>query len=276
MSAQAQLGAQPRADGMTLGDVTAAQAQHAAQPRAAGMRTLVEVVARRGPGGRTLLPVVRTTGQLTVRRTGEYRIHLVATAFGPLGGDAVVVRLHVEPGVRLEVRSVAAAVCLPSPERTPSTAELCADVAAGARLDIQFEPTVVAAGAEHRSRTEISLAENATVRVTERIVLGRHAEEPGHWTGTTRIERAGRPLLHTTVDLGPGSAMWRPPTTPRAYATDVVLDDLEPGALMRPGTGPAAVLLPLVGGYVSTAWGERLGDVLASRTELPMSASTQS
>ena len=34
------------------------------------MRTVVEIVARPGPGGRTVLPVMRASGQLAVRRTG--------------------------------------------------------------------------------------------------------------------------------------------------------------------------------------------------------------
>ena len=78
------------------------------------MRTLVEVVACRGPGGRTVLPVVRGGGQYAVRRTGPATVHLVATAFGPLGGDDATIRLVVEEGARLSVRSVAAAVALPS------------------------------------------------------------------------------------------------------------------------------------------------------------------
>jgi hypothetical protein len=47
------------------------------------MKTVVEIVARPGPGGRTVLPVVRASGQLAVRRTGPATVHLVATAFGP-------------------------------------------------------------------------------------------------------------------------------------------------------------------------------------------------
>lgn len=250
------------------------------------MRTVVEVVARRGPAGRTVLPVVRASGQLAVRRTGEYRIHLIAKAFGPLGGDAVIIRLQVETGARLEVCSVAAAVCLPSRDPAPSRAELHADVAAGGRLDVLLEPTVVAAGAEHRARTVIALAADASAHVTERVVLGRHAEEPGRWMGTTRVERAGRPLLHTCVDLGPGSPMWRAPTMPRAYATDLTLATLPPemtadvttpesksvaptpATSARSRTGPSSVLLPLAGGWLSTAWGHRLEQVLAAITDL--------
>lgn len=232
------------------------------------MRTIVEVLARRGCYGMTALPVVRATGQLAVRRTGQHRIHLVAIAFGPLGGDSTEIRLSVESGARLEVCSVAAAVCLASRDPAPSGSELRAEVAAGGQLEVLFEPSVVAAGALHHSRTEIALADDARLRVTERVVLGRHAEVPGRWTGTTRIERAGRPVLHTTVDLGPGSPMWRTPTTPRAYATELLLGLHQAEDAGRSRTRPDAVLLPLPGGSVSTAWGERLEEVLTAINDL--------
>jgi len=211
-----------------------------------------------------LLPVVRATGALAVRRTGDHRIHLVASAFGPLGGDVVVIRLHIEEGARLEVCSVAAAVCLPSRDPAPSRTELHAEVADGGRLDLLLEPTVVAAGAEHHARTELALVGDARLRVTERVVLGRHGEEPGRWTGTTRVARDGTPLLHTTVELGSGSPMWRSPTTSRTYASELVLDpDLaDPETSSR--TGQAVLRLPLPGGWVATAWGDQLEDVLAT------------
>ena len=232
--------------------------------RGVGIQSSVEVVTRRGPGGRTLLPVVRATGALAVRRTGDHRIHLVASAFGPLGGDVAVIRLHIEEGARLEVCSVAAAVCLPARDPAPSRTELYAEVAAGGRLDLLLEPTVVAAGAEHQARTEIALAGDARLRVTERIMLGRHGEEPGRWTGTTRVERDSTPLLHTTVELGPGSPMWRSPTTSRAYATELVVDPDLAHSATSSGTGQAVVRLPLPGGWVATAWGDRLEDVLSA------------
>lgn len=248
--------------------MTVHQARYDEQPRDVRMRTLVEVVARRGPGGRTVLPVVRATGQVAVRRTGQHRIHLVAKAFGPLGGDAVALRLHVEAGARLEVRSVAAAVCLPARDPAPSTSELYAEVGLGGRLDVLLEPTIVAARAQHHGLTHAALAADARVRITERIVLGRHDEEPGRWRGTTRVQREGRPVFHTTVDLGPGSAMWRPPTTPRAYATDLVFASELADTGVRSRTGPTALLLPLPGGRVATAWGERLQDVLVNISDL--------
>ncbi|TFV58546.1 UNVERIFIED_ORG: urease accessory protein [Bacillus sp. AZ43] len=231
------------------------------------MRTVVEVVARAGPGGRTVLPVVRASGQLAVRRTGPSSVHLVATAFGPLGGDDARVSLVVEEGAALSVRSVAAAVALPSRgDPLPSVQRITAEVAGV--LDLRLEPTVVAAGAHHVAGLRAVLGPEGVLTATEQVLLGRSGEEPGRWTGTTRVERAGRPLLHTTVGLGPGEAAWLPPVAPRAYASTVHIGNGEAAV----ATGEDAVRLPLPGGWVTTAWGAQLHRVVRVAEELDASA----
>jgi urease accessory protein len=223
------------------------------------VRTRVEIVARAGPGGRTVLPVIRASGQLAVRRTGPCTVHLVATAFGPLGGDDAELSLVVEEGAVLAVRSVAAAVALPSRgEPSPSAQRIRASVAG--TLDLQLEPTVVAARASHLAELTAELADGATLTATERVLLGRTGEEPGRWTGTTRVVRAGRPVLHTTVGLGPGEPAWLPPVAPRAYASTVHIADDE----TEVATGQDAVRLPLPGGWVTTAWGTELHRAVAA------------
>ncbi len=216
------------------------------------MRTRVEVVARRGPGGRTVLPVVRSCGQLAVRRTGPASVHLVATAFGPLGGDDAEVRIVVEEGAVLTVRTVAAAVALPDRDGArPSEQRVVAEVAG--ELDLRPEPTVVARGAHHRASLTAALAPGAVLTATEQVLLGRTGEEPGRWTATTRVVVDGRPLLHTTVGLGPGAAAWLAPVAPRAWASTVHVGHAA-GVL----TAEDAVRLPLEGGWVATAWGDDL------------------
>jgi urease accessory protein len=223
------------------------------------VRTLVEVVARCDSRGRTVLPVVRASGQLAVRRTGDACVHLVATAFGPLGGDDAEIRLVVEAGARLSVRSVAAAVVLPARGESPPSRQVVRAEVAGV-LHLAPEPTVVTARAVHLAELRAEVAETGELTATEQVLLGRMAEDPGRWTGTTRITRAGRPLLHTTVGLGPGAPAWLPPVAPRAYVSTVHVGNPRPEVEVR--TGPDAVRLPLPGGWVGTAWAGELHDAV--------------
>jgi urease accessory protein len=230
------------------------------------VNTVVEVVARSGPGGRTVLPVVRASGQLAVRRTGPATVHLVATAFGPLGGDDAEIRLVVEEGATLTVGSVAAAIALPARGDTRRSAQRITAVVGG-ELDLRLEPTVVAARAHHVADLSAELGDAAVLTVIEQVLLGRTGEEPGRWTGTTRVERAGRPVLHTTVDLGPGAGAWWPPVAPRAYASTVHIGD-EAGGREAVRTAADAVRLPLPGGWVATAWGTELHRVVTAAEAL--------
>ena len=210
-----------------------------------------------------MLPVVRASGQLAVRRTGPCSVHLVATAFGPLGGDDAEIRLVVVVGASLAVLSVAAAVALPARDRTaPSVQRI--DATVGGALDLRLEPTVVAGGAHHRADLRVELGSDGTLDALDRVLLGRTGEEPGRWTGTTRIERSGHPLLHTTVGLGPGEPAWLPPVAPRAYASAVHIGDEK----TEVATGDDAVRLPLPGGWVTTAWGAELHRVAAAAEKL--------
>jgi urease accessory protein len=221
------------------------------------VRTLVEVVARCDGRGRTVLPVVRASGQLAVRRTGPTTVHLVATAFGPLGGDDAEIRLVVEEGARLSVRSVAAAVVLPARGESPPSRQRVRAEVAGV-LELAPEPTVVTARAVHDAELDAELAGTGELTATEQVLLGRLGEGPGRWTGTTRIVQDGRPLLHTTVGLGPGAPAWLPPVAPRAYVSTVAVGD--PRAEVA--TGVDAVRLPLPGGWVATAWAGELHEAV--------------
>ena len=235
------------------------------------MRTVVEIVARPAPGGRTALPVLRASGQLAVRRTGPATVHLVATAFGPLGGDDAELSLVVEEGASLTVRSVAAAVALPcrAPGR-PSAQRIRASVAG--TLHLGLEPTVLTARAHHLAELTVALGPRGNVTATEQVLLGRSGEEPGRWSGTTRIERSGHPVLHTTVGLGPGEPAWLPPVAPRAYASLVHLNSANTGDDDEVRTGEDAVRLPLPGGWVATAWGAELHRVVRAVEALPPGA----
>lgn len=228
----------------------------------------MEVVARCDARGRTTLPIVRASGQLAVRRTGAASVHLVATAFGPLGGDDVEIRLVVEAGARLSVHSVAAAVVLPARGESPPSRQVVRAEVSGV-LQLAPEPTVVTARADHRAELHAQLADGGELTATEQVLLGRVGEEPGRWTGTTRVERDGRPLVHTAIGLGPGAPAWLPPVAPRAYVSTVSIGDARPEV----ATGGDAVRLPLPGGWVGTAWGDELHDAvtrLASVSSRPV------
>ena len=96
------------------------------------------------------------------------------------------------------------------------------------------------------------------------MLLGRTGEDPGRWTGTVRVVREGVPLLHTTVGLGPDAPAWLPPVAPRAYASTVHLADDHADVL----AAEDAVQLPLPGGWVTTAWGAELHQVVGAAADL--------
>ncbi|SNT00629.1 UreD urease accessory protein [Geodermatophilus pulveris] len=116
---------------------------------------------------------------------------------------------------------------------------------------------MVAARAHHRAELTAALAPGAVLTATEQVLRGRAGEQPGRWTGTTRVVVGGRPLLHTSVGLGPGAPAWLPPVVPRAYGSTVHV-----GQAAGVPTADDAVRLPLGGGWVATAWGAELHSVV--------------
>ena len=79
------------------------------------MHTQVLIVAAPGRG-----PRIECVGGVAARRTAPDAVHLVSTAATPLGGDTIDVRVVVEAGARLRVRSVAAMMVLPGATTTRS------------------------------------------------------------------------------------------------------------------------------------------------------------
>ncbi len=76
-------------------------------------------------------------------------MHLVSSAATPLGGDTIAIRVVVEPGARLTVRTVAATIALPGATTVESHATWELEVAGA--LDLDPEPTIVAATSRHLS-----------------------------------------------------------------------------------------------------------------------------
>ncbi|MGC4963333.1 urease accessory protein UreD [Gordonia sp. DT101] len=198
------------------------------------MHTEIEIVARCGRS-----PRVAATGGLALRRTGPESAHLISTAATPLGGDTIAVRVTVEAGAVLHLRTVAATIALPSAERIDSSSEWFIQVADGGRLHLDPEPIVVAGGAHHRTSTSVVAHPDATVIIAEHAQLGRVTELPEHiararWEGSLRVDIGGGPVLRHRLALGGTghravSSVFRYPDTrpadvsPDAYAARLEL-----------------------------------------------------
>lgn len=212
------------------------------------MRSDVLIVA--SPGR---LPRIECSGGITGRHTPDGTVHLVSAAATPLGGDVITFRVVVEAGARLRLRSVAATIALPAVQEVTSHA--CWTVHCDGELDIDMEPTVVAATARHLTQTRVEIANTAALRLRERVQIGRSGERDGFWSGALRVDSDGRPLLRHRVEVGMGSVADDTLAAPRAmiselrYPTDAFADQAE-----NQGTP-----LALAAGGVLTTWqGARL------------------
>ncbi|MQA97578.1 MAG: urease accessory protein UreD [Streptosporangiales bacterium] len=164
------------------------------------MRARARIAVSRDARGGERYDVLRGDGPIAPRVTAD-GVHLVGQAAGPLGDDDLELDCAVGPGAALRLRSVAASLPLPGPDGGASRFAIGATVAAGGGLDLALEPTIAAAGCDHRAETRVELAEGARLRLREEIVLGRHGERPGRYTGLLHVTYAGRPLLRHALAL---------------------------------------------------------------------------
>lgn len=233
------------------------------------MRASAELVAERGAGGSTRLPVLRSQAPLVLRRTAD-AVYLVGGAAGPLGGDVLELRIEVREGAALRVRTVAAAVALPGRDGQESVLSVTLAVAAGGRLEYLPEPTVAADGARHRTDIRVDLAAGGALVLRDEMVLGRHAERGGACRTRLRADLAGVPLLRHEVDvsgtdevsLGPavlaghrtaGSLLWVNPdwidpdcVDPDGAGTPTgIPSGCAPGVAVMPLAGPAVLVTAL-------------------------------
>ncbi|MGJ0121069.1 urease accessory protein UreD [Williamsia sp. MIQD14] len=160
------------------------------------MHTDVRIIARRGRA-----PVIRATGGLAVRQTGVDRVHLISTAATPLGGDRISVSVQVQAGARLHLHTVAATIALPARDETLSHAAWTFDVADDAELVVDPLPTIVAADADHRTRTIVTAASTASVTIGEAVQIGRHTEDAGRWSGGLHVDIDGAAALRHRLEL---------------------------------------------------------------------------
>lgn len=156
-------------------------------------------------GGRTALTLLRSQVPLSLRETAD-GLTVVASAFGPLGGDRTRLEVVVEPGASLRVGSAAAQVAQPGATDAVSHATVDLDVGPRARLHWAPQPIVVGAGAEHRLELCLRVAATASTVVAETVVLGRTREPAGRYRSRWRVRCDGEPLLSSDLDVGAGAA----------------------------------------------------------------------
>lgn len=170
------------------------------------MNAACRIAVDRGPGGRTRFGLLNGSGPLTPRRTGPQRVHLVAAAGGPLGGDDYTLDIRVGPGARLEVCSAAASIVLAAGPGRPSRLTVRAEVAEGGQLELNPAPVVLSNRGLHRASTTIAVADGARLVARELVVLGRSGETGGQGSFATSLDVAGRPALRQTVRLAPDAS----------------------------------------------------------------------
>jgi urease accessory protein len=208
------------------------------------MRSDVLIVAHRDRQ-----PRIECGGGLAARRTEPDTVHLVSAAATPLGGDAIHIRVVVEEGARLRVRTAAATVTLPGTTTLESHAFWTLDVAGD--LDIDPQPTVVAATSRHFTSTRLDLTGAGRIRLRERIQIGRSDERQGFWSGSLHADIDGLPLLRHRIELGHGSVADDALGTPMACVSELRYPEAAFDA--------AGTLLELAGGGGLATWqGERL------------------
>jgi urease accessory protein len=176
-------------------------------------------------------------------------VHLVSAAATPLGGDAIYIRVVVEEGARLRVRTAAATVTLPGLATPESHAFWTLEVAGD--LDIDPQPTVVAANSRHYTSTRLELTKAGRIRLRERVQIGRSDEQQGFWSGSLHADADGSPLLRHRIELGHGAVADDALGTPMACVSELQYPDV--GA-QTPGT----TMELAAGGSLTTWQGERL------------------
>lgn len=194
-------------------------------------------------------PRIECSGGLAARLTEPDTVHLVSAAATPLGGDAVYVRVVVEAGARLKVRSAAATVTLPGSTTPESQAFWALEVAGD--LDVDPQPTVVAATSRHFTSTRLNLAAQGRIRLRERIQIGRSHERQGFWSGSLHADVNGSPLLRHRIELGSGSVTDDDLGAPMACISEFHYPDSDVDTAGMP-------LALAAGGCLSTWQGERL------------------
>jgi urease accessory protein len=194
-------------------------------------------------------PRIECAGGVAGRRTDADTVHLVSAAATPLGGDTIRFRVVVERGAVLRVRSAAATMAMPGTVTMESTATW--DLEVEGLLDLDPQPTIVAGEARHVTSTRLALGDGGSVRLRERVQIGRSRERQGFWSGAVHADVGGAPLLRHRVEIGAGGVADDDLGAPRACVSELRYPDTE-------FAGVGTMLELAAGGCLATWQGERL------------------
>ena len=153
------------------------------------------------------------------------------------------IRLVVEEGARLRVRSVAAAVALPARGEPPPSRQRITRRGGRRRWTCALEPTVVAA-ARRTTSPSSHVAARPTTPCLDRHRAGaaRPRRARSRAAGPARRGSSGPAARCCTPPSGsgPGEPAWLPPVAPRAYASTVHIGRGRRSVLTGRGRRPAA------------------------------------
>jgi urease accessory protein len=157
-------------------------------------------------GTRTVLRELRSMAPLTLfprrDRGSTAVVHLVNSATSPLGGDDLLLSIHVGPGASLRLSGVAATLALPGLHGEGSLSTVSVVVEEGGSVEYLPEPTVVTSRARHTAVFSASLAADTYLHTREVLVLGRTGERPGSLTTSFSVTRGSVPVLRQTLSIG--------------------------------------------------------------------------
>ncbi len=118
-------------------------------------------------------------------------------------------------------------------------------------LDLDPQPTIVAGAARHVTSTRLALTADGSLRLRERVQIGRSREREGFWSGSLHADVDGGALLRHRVELGSGSVADDELGTPLACVSEFRYPE--------PAFDTDGTLLELAaGGCLATWQGERL------------------
>lgn len=238
-------------------DITAAQRSHGSAALTLGVGGCVAGLSQRGCA-RVFLPRSHRPVPEAV---------FVNTAGGLTGGDTFESRITLEPGAALTATTQAAERIYRSAGGAAQASALV-ELAAGARLAWLPQETILFAGSRLTRRTEVTMAEDAELVLSEMVVMGRGAMGERDITAglhdLRRVRRGKRLILHDAQRMhlplcDPGGALLGRAT---ALAT---VHCIAPDAEDRLGPARAALRVPESGvEAAASAWDGRLAVRLIS------------